>query len=83
LDTHKYRLRGIVVHIGESIRGGHYKYFALEDNDSKWYEYDDDDVNPYEDKDAFKLTNRPNGINVFNTKFDTPCPYLLYYQKIE
>jgi len=82
-DTHKYRLRGIVVHIGNSIRSGHYKYFAMEDNDTVWYEYNDGVVDAYKDTEDYKLTNRPNGINIFNMKGDSPCPYLLYYQKIE
>jgi ubiquitin C-terminal hydrolase len=82
-DTHKYRLRGIVVHIGNSIRSGHYKYFAMEDNDTIWYEYNDGVVDAYKDTEDYKLTNRPNGINIFNMKGDSPCPYLLYYQKIE
>ena len=82
-DTSKYRLRGIVSHIGDSMISGHYKYFAMEENDTIWYEYNDIDVVACKDTEDYKLTNRPNGINVFNMKHNTPCPYLLYYQKIE
>jgi hypothetical protein len=84
-DNNKYKLTGICVHEGETMDTGHYMYYSLEDG--KWIEYSDNDVKPYKDTSTgdkyYKLTNRPNGINIFNTDKDVPCPYLLYYQKIE
>jgi ubiquitin C-terminal hydrolase len=82
-ENHKYRLRGIVSHIGKSRNEGHYVYYSLEDKDSQWYIYDDNNVDIYKDTENFKLTSRPNGINIVNTDQELPCPYLLYYQKIE
>lgn len=58
----------------------------MEDNDTKWYKYDDNNFDPHNDDENtadYKLINRPNGINIFNTNEDSTCPYLLYYQKIE
>jgi ubiquitin C-terminal hydrolase len=85
-ENNKYRLRGIVAHIGETREGGHYIYYSMEDNDTKWYKYDDNNFDPHNDDENtadYKLINRPNGINIFNTNEDSTCPYLLYYQKIE
>jgi ubiquitin C-terminal hydrolase len=82
-ENHKYRLQGIVSHIGKSRNEGHYVYYSLEDKDSQWYIYNDNNVDIYKDTENFKLTSRPNGINIVNTDQESPCPYLLYYQKIE
>jgi ubiquitin C-terminal hydrolase len=82
-ESHKYRLRGIVSHLGNTRNEGHYVYYSLEDKDTQWYVYDDSHVDIYKDTENFQLTSRPNGINIVNTDKDTVCPYLLYYQKIE
>jgi ubiquitin C-terminal hydrolase len=82
-ESHKYRLRGIVSHLGNTRNAGHYVYYSLEDKDTQWYVYDDSDADIYKNTENFQLTSRPNGINIVNTDKDSACPYLLYYQKIE
>ena len=85
-ENNKYRLRGIACHIGKTRDSGHYIYYSMEDKYTKWYKYDDNSVEPHNDDENtenYKLINRPNGINIFNTNEESACPYLLYYQKIE
>jgi ubiquitin C-terminal hydrolase len=42
----EYELQGILVHAGVA-QGGHYYSFIKDDNDGKWYRFDDEDVTPF------------------------------------
>lgn len=82
-NNNKYSLKGMVVHIGENLNSGHYKYFSNEDN--KWYEYSDNNIIVYEEpakmkKHYYKLS--VNDVTEFNSKGDIPTPYIIYYNKI-
>jgi Ubiquitin carboxyl-terminal hydrolase len=81
---HTYALQGIIVHSGAAIDSGHYMYFSFEDG--KWFEYSDDSVKAYKDqkekKSYYKLNTQSDGSNIFYTNKNVPCPYILYYQKV-
>jgi len=86
-NGHKYKLAGMGLHIGKSKNSGHYVYFSHTEN--KWVEYSDDSAEEYKDIPTvdkthyYKLSDDVNGYNLFYTDAEVPCPYLLYYQKIE
>ena len=49
-DQHAlYRLRGVVIHMGEA-GGGHY-YSLIRNDDGKWSKFDDEDVQPFDVRD--------------------------------
>jgi ubiquitin C-terminal hydrolase len=81
-DDHTYLLQGMVVHKGETKESGHYEYYSYET--SKWYEYSDSSIIPFKEtkpkKSYYKLDNdHENGVNIFYTNKNVPCPYILYY----
>jgi ubiquitin C-terminal hydrolase len=81
----KYKLNGIIVHIGSSMSSGHYEYYSYEDG--KWYEYSDSIVKQYKTSKPLKtghyiLSDDENENNIFYTNKSQPCPYLLSYIKM-
>jgi uncharacterized UBP type Zn finger protein len=86
-DNNEYKLNGIVCHIGSTMKGGHYIYLSLENDE--WIEYSDTDINPhnttipYNPDSYYKLDNSidDNTMNIFNTDENIPCPYILYFIK--
>ena len=64
----KYKLIGVITHLGESGMGGHFIAYCLNPINEKWYQYNDSIVNPVND---FK-----------KDVIDYAIPYLLFYQKI-
>ena len=64
----KYKLIGVITHLGESGMGGHFIAYCLNPINEKWYQYNDSIVNPVND---FK-----------KDVIDYAMPYLLFYQKI-
>jgi hypothetical protein len=43
---YKYKLRGLIEHIGKHLKGGHYVYHWLND-DKSWYTFDDSEAKPW------------------------------------
>jgi len=81
----KYKLNGIIVHIGTNVSSGHYEYYSYEDG--KWYEYSDSNVKQYKQSKPSKsghyiLSDNENENNIFYTNKSQPCPYLLSYIKM-
>ena len=64
----KYKLIGVITHLGESGEGGHFIAHCLSPIDNNWYTYNDAIVNETEN---------------FQKIIDFGMPYLLFYQKIE
>ena len=64
---YKYKLIGVVTHMGESGANGHFVAFCRSPIDNKWYNYNDD---------LCFLVN-----NVQNNIIDYAMPYILFYQK--
>ena len=65
----KYKLIGVITHLGESGASGHFIAHCLSPADKKWYTYNDDIVSECVD---FKK-------NII----DLGMPYLLFYQRID
>ena len=66
---YKYRLIGVITHIGESGMSGHFIAYCLDPiNKQKWYKYND------------ALVNEVN--NFQKEVINFAMPYLLFYQKI-
>ena len=65
----KYKLIGVITHLGESGESGHFIAHCLSPIDEKWYTYNDSIVKEIGD---------------FQKEIiDLGMPYLLFYQKIE
>ena len=67
---YKYKLTGVITHIGESSMSGHFIAFCIDQTNKKWYKYNDsmvDEVVDFE-KEA-----------IHNSNF---MPYLLFYHKL-
>ena len=64
----KYKLIGVITHIGESSMSGHFIAYCKEPINGKWYKYNDAIVNEVKD---FK-----------SEVIDFAMPYLLFYQKV-
>ena len=64
---YKYKLIGVVTHMGESGANGHFVAFCRSPVDNKWYNYNDDL--------CFLVDNVKNKI------IDYAMPYILFYQK--
>jgi len=69
-DTgHKYKLLGVITHIGESSMSGHFIAYCRDFINNKWYKYNDAIVSE---------------VNDFQSEvIDFAMPYLLFYQKID
>jgi ubiquitin C-terminal hydrolase len=81
-DGHKYKLNGIIVHIGATKEAGHYEYYSAETDN--WYEYSDTDVHIYKamkPKAAYYALNK-QGANIFYPNKTLPTPYVLSYVKV-
>ena len=65
----KYKLIGVITHLGESGEGGHFIAHCLSPIDNKWYTYNDSFVSETE--------------NFQKNIIDFGMPYLLFYKKIE
>ena len=63
----KYKLIGVVTHMGESGASGHFIANAKSPIDNEWYTYNDDLV--------YKVDNFKKQI------IDYAMPYILFYQK--
>ena len=66
---YKYKLIGVITHIGESSMSGHFIAYCYDQIQSKWYKYNDAIVN--------EVSNFKNEV------IDFAMPYLLFYQKID
>lgn len=56
--TNIYKLKGFIQHSGLAEGGGHYVYYGLNDNDNKWYVYNDSTVNRVDDvNDVLNISN--------------------------
>ena len=64
----KYKLMGVISHLGESGMGGHFIAYCKDPITKEWYKYNDSLVNKVED---FK-----------KEVIDFAMPYLLFYEKI-
>ena len=67
--SRKYKLIGVITHLGESGAGGHFIAHCLSPVDGEWYTYNDAIVN--------KCDNFQKKI------IDLGMPYLLFYQRID
>ena len=66
---YKYKLIGVITHIGESSMSGHFIAYCYDQILNKWYKYNDAIVN--------EVSNFQNEVINF------AMPYLLFYQKID
>ena len=66
---YKYKLIGVITHIGESSMSGHFIAYCRDPINGKWYKYNDAIVNEVND---FQ-----------NEVINFAMPYLLFYQKIQ
>ena len=64
---YKYKLIGVITHIGESSMSGHFIAYCRDPINQKWYKYNDSIVN--------EVNNFQNEVINF------AMPYLLFYQK--
>ena len=65
----KYKLIGVITHLGESGEGGHFIAHCLSPIDNGWYTYNDSIVKEIDD---------------FQKQIiDLGMPYLLFYQRID
>ena len=64
---HKYRLIGVITHIGESSMSGHFIAYCRDPITEKWFKYNDAIVTEIKD---------------FKEVINFAMPYLLFYQKI-
>ena len=65
----KYKLIGVITHIGDNSMSGHFIAYCRDPINEKWYKYNDAFVNE---------------VNDFQKEvIDFAMPYLLFYQKIE
>lgn len=74
IKDRSYLIKGIVVHYGKTMKSGHYTYLSYKNN--KWYEYSDDNIEPYD------LQLKPDDSNVFKANVKYPTPYMIHYEKI-
>ena len=65
----KYKLIGVITHLGESGEGGHFIAHCLSPIDNKWYTYNDSFVSETE--------------NFQKNIIDFGMPYFLFYKKLE
>jgi hypothetical protein len=65
----KYKLMGVISHLGESGMGGHFIAYCKDPITKNWYKYNDSIVNEVKD---FK-----------KEVIDFAMPYLLFYEKIK
>ena len=63
----KYKLIGVITHMGESGMGGHFIAYCLDPISKNWYKYNDEIVSQVEDFQKEVI--------------DYAMPYLLFYQK--
>jgi uncharacterized UBP type Zn finger protein len=78
-DGYKYKLQGIIVHIGATKESGHYEYYSSEAD--SWYEYSDSNVKVHKamkPKAAYYALNKEND-NIFYPNKVLPCPYVISY----
>ena len=83
LDDEKmnYELTGILVHSGSNLQSGHYYSFIKDQENDKWYKFNDSEISEYNiNKDLEKecFGNIDNKINQFGKG-----AYLLFYTKKE
>ena len=64
----KYKLIGVITHIGESSMSGHFIAYCRDPINNDWYKYNDAIVNKVE--------------NFQNEVINFAMPYLLFYQKV-
>ena len=67
---YKYKLTGVIAHIGESSINGHFIAFCLDKTKKKWYKYSDSMINEVLDFEKEVINNS----NIM--------PYLLFYHKL-
>ena len=65
----KYKLIGVITHMGESGMGGHFIAYCLEPISEEWFKYNDSIVTKVGD---FQ-----------NEVINYAMPYLLFYQKVQ
>jgi ubiquitin C-terminal hydrolase len=74
----KYILFGMAIHLGQTLRRGH--YYSIIRRDNKWYQFDDNKI-----KELKLEINQKNGYILFD-KIDKEIifrnGYLLFYRKI-
>ena len=74
LESHKYRLIGVITHLGPHGTGGHYIAYGFLEEKNKWYKFDDSRVTESSFNEA--KTSKPFD----NYRCD---PYILFYHRLE
>ena len=67
---YKYKLTGVITHLGESSMSGHFIAFCIDQTNKKWYKYNDSMVDEIKDFEKEVVNNS----NIM--------PYLLFYHKL-
>ena len=67
---YKYKLTGVITHLGESSMSGHFIAFCIDQTNKKWYKYNDSMVDEVADFEKDVVHNS----NIM--------PYLLFYHKL-
>ena len=67
---YKYKLTGVITHLGESIMSNHFIAFCKDHVNKKWYKYNDSEIDEVEDIEEEVIDNS----NI--------VPYLLFYHKL-
>ncbi|CAF3511540.1 unnamed protein product [Adineta steineri] len=95
-DGTRYKLVGIIVHMGQANGGHYYSFIQHKDeldssNHSQWYKFDDTDVNECKMNDDEELRQQCFGGDHSASPFDQPAmkrqrrwwnAYILFYEKI-
>ena len=74
LESHKYRLIGVITHLGPHGTGGHYIAYGFLEEKNMWYKFDDSRVTESTFNEA--KTSKPFD----NYRCD---PYILFYHRLE
>ena len=95
-DELLYELTGVLVHSGTSEQGHYYSYIKIKNDDgskSKWYEFNDTNVRPFELNNENIKNEWYGGKNSFETKTSdfvsewqmeiSRSAYMLFYEKVE
>ncbi len=80
-DYYKYKLKGIVIHYGESEHGHYYSFISERGPDEKWFQFDDRNVTYFNPRNipsqAFGGLNHQTNRNTLNNA------YLLFYERVQ
>lgn len=83
-EKHLYKLKGIVIHMGNS-EGGHYYDYIRDSITNEWYEFNDIQISKYDIKnvkeDAFGGFENVSGVGKNKIERDRNA-YLLFYEKV-